>query len=67
MCVALSCNSLAQVINLEETNVSMDMLRKEILILGMTDHPNVVPYYVSFVNSAEMRLWIVMEYMDCGR
>jgi len=53
-----------KVVDLSDGDVSMDILRKEILNLGLTDCPEVVKYHTSFVSG--MALWMVMDFMDGG-
>ena len=42
----------------------MDDLRKEINIISKCNHPNVLKYYVSFLNGKE--LWLVMPFIEGG-
>jgi len=44
---------------------NIKMLKTEISIMQVTNHPNVVSYYNSFIVDKE-KLWVVMEFMDKG-
>jgi serine/threonine-protein kinase OSR1/STK39 len=45
-------------------NSSIQLIRKEISIMSMSKHKNIVPVHVSFVDS--QYLWIVMPLIDSG-
>jgi serine/threonine-protein kinase OSR1/STK39 len=53
-----------KIVDLENTKISLDVLRKEIVTLGQSSHPNVVAFYTSFL--VEDKLWLVMDYMAGG-
>eukprot|EP01080_Neovahlkampfia_damariscottae_P009324 gene9324-1411_t len=48
-----------KIIDFENTDVNLDVIRKEIQIMGVCDHPNIIQYYTSFIKSTKMH--IVME------
>jgi len=50
-----------KIVNLEEN--PEDASRKEIQVMGLNHHENLVDYYASFVSESD--LWIIMEYC-CG-
>jgi serine/threonine-protein kinase OSR1/STK39 len=53
-----------KIIDLEFQDSSITELRKEISIMSTSQHKNIVPEYVSFVD--KHFLWIVMPVMDAG-
>mmetsp|Transcript_19568 Transcript_19568/g.33636 ORF Transcript_19568/g.33636 Transcript_19568/m.33636 type:complete len:580 (-) Transcript_19568:30-1769(-) len=63
-CLPLNCEVAIKIINLEETKVLLDVIRKEIMTLGMSNHPNVVKFHTSFL--VDETLWLIMDYMSAG-
>lgn len=53
-----------KVLNLDELDTSWEEIRKEITIMSMLDHPNVVKSHCSFVEDLE--LWLVMPLLSGG-
>jgi len=50
--------------DLENCPSNLDEIRKEIQVMVLSNHPNVVSYYCSFVNNHS--LWIAMQYLGGG-
>ena len=44
-----------KIVDLEQSTVPLDVLRKEIMTLGMSNHPNVVAFYTSFLVEDKVR------------
>lgn len=53
-----------KIIDLESITSDMDDIRKEVATLRLCSHPNVLQYYVSFVDGRN--LWLVTELMSKG-
>ena len=43
---------------------NLEEIRKEIQIMKLSSHPNIIHYHVCFIS--ETKLWMVMPLMDCG-
>lgn len=57
-CPSIGENCAIKILNLDKCENNFDNIQKEIKIMTMCDHPNVIRYYTSFVKGVE--LWIVM-------
>jgi serine/threonine-protein kinase OSR1/STK39 len=53
-----------KVMDLENVTHAFEDIRQEVNVMRLSDHPNVVRCYCSFVSGNQ--LWLVMEYMDKG-
>ncbi len=53
-----------KIIDLEWFQCSLDNLRREIQVMSLSSHPNLVPFSTAFVNGAD--LWIVMPILTGG-
>uniref|UniRef100_A0A7S0ZJV7 non-specific serine/threonine protein kinase n=1 Tax=Timspurckia oligopyrenoides TaxID=708627 RepID=A0A7S0ZJV7_9RHOD len=53
-----------KVLDLEQQQEEIEIIQREIGVMSQLIHPNVVNYYTSFMNGAQ--LWIVMEFMNSG-
>ena len=53
-----------KILNLEMFSDCFDMIRKEIVAMSKSNHPNVVAYHTSFVHQTE--LWLVMAFLGGG-
>lgn len=53
-----------KVVDLEWFQASLDDIWKEIKVMSLSSHPNVVPYSTSFVHGHD--LWVVMPLLTGG-
>jgi len=53
-----------KVINLNQENIKLRMIAKEIKIMEGLHHPNIVEYYGCYLN--DDTLYIVLEYCEAG-
>lgn len=53
-----------KIIDLETCPISIESLRAEISFWSISDHPNVVEYYGSFMEGS--KIYLLMEYMNSG-
>ncbi len=53
-----------KVMDLENINSSFEDIRQEVQMMRMSDHPNILRCYCSFVH--ECQLWLVMQMMEKG-
>ena len=53
-----------KILDMDDTNI--EYLQKEVQVLAIQKHPNVIQYYKSLVSEEDHKLWIVMELMDSG-
>jgi serine/threonine-protein kinase OSR1/STK39 len=53
-----------KVIDLDQFNTNWEEIRREILVMSLLHHPNVVPIKCSFVDGQD--LWIVMPLLEAG-
>ena len=51
-----------KVMDLENINSSFEDIRQEVQMMRMSDHPNILRCYCSFVH--ECQLWLVMQMME---
>uniref|UniRef100_A0A7S1J7P2 Protein kinase domain-containing protein n=1 Tax=Eutreptiella gymnastica TaxID=73025 RepID=A0A7S1J7P2_9EUGL len=64
VCKANGDHVAVKIVNLDETNTSLDEVRKEIKVISRCSHPNIITYYTSFIKENE--LWLVMELLEGG-
>lgn len=53
-----------KIMDLENINSSFEDIRQEVQMMRLSDHPNILRCYCSFVNDAQ--LWLVMQMMEKG-
>jgi serine/threonine-protein kinase OSR1/STK39 len=53
-----------KIIDLERESTALDIVRQEVAFWSSCDHPNIVPYYCSFISGSN--LYIAMEYLAVG-
>lgn len=63
-CKSIDKDVAIKILDLDELDANWDEVRKEISIMGMLNHPNVVKYLCSFV--VEREIWLVMPLMAGG-
>ncbi|KAJ4874739.1 Protein kinase superfamily protein [Raphanus sativus] len=63
-CIALNENVAIKVMDLERCRNDLDTIRKEVHIMSLIDHPNLLKAHCSFIDRNS--LWIVMPYMSGG-
>lgn len=64
LCIPLNQIVAIKVLDLEKCNNDLDGIRREVQIMSLIDHPNVLRAYCSF--TAGHNLWVVMPYMAGG-
>ncbi|XP_024008363.1 serine/threonine-protein kinase OSR1 [Eutrema salsugineum] len=63
-CIALNENVAIKIMDLEKCRNDMETIRKEVHIMSLIDHPNLLKAHCSFIDRNS--LWIVMPYMSGG-
>ncbi|XP_033130222.1 serine/threonine-protein kinase BLUS1 isoform X4 [Brassica rapa] len=63
-CIALNENVAIKIMDLEKCRNDLDTIRKEVHIMSLIDHPNLLKAHCSFIDRNS--LWIVMPYMSGG-
>lgn len=63
-CAARETHVAIKVMDLEGINSSIEDITQEVLTMRLSNHPNVLPLYCSFVSGDE--LWLVTQLMDKG-
>jgi len=63
-CPTKETNVAIKVMDLENINSSFEDIRQEVQMMRLSDHPNILRCYSSFVSGRE--LWLVMQLMDKG-
>merc|ERR1712137_204426 len=63
-CVPQQKEVAIKIIDLENCPSNLDDIRKEIQLMRLCSHPNLVSYRSSFIN--EHSLWLVMDYLSGG-
>ncbi|CAN7053858.1 unnamed protein product [Brassica rapa subsp. trilocularis] len=63
-CIALNENVAIKIMDLEKCRNGLDTIRKEVHIMSLIDHPNLLKAHCSFIDRNS--LWIVMPYMSGG-
>ncbi|KAK4798467.1 hypothetical protein SAY86_030793 [Trapa natans] len=64
LCVPLNQIVAVKVLDLEKCNNDLDGIRREVQMMSLIDHPNVLRAHCSF--TSDHSLWIVMPYMSGG-
>ncbi|KAJ9564138.1 hypothetical protein OSB04_000104 [Centaurea solstitialis] len=64
LCVPLNKIVAIKVLDLEKCNNDLDGIRREVQIMSLINHPNLLPAYCSFTTGHN--LWVVMPYMAGG-
>ncbi|KAI3665959.1 hypothetical protein L6452_44594 [Arctium lappa] len=64
LCVPLNKIVAIKVLDLEKCNNDLDGIRREVQIMSLIDHPNLLRAYCSFTTGHN--LWVVMPYMAGG-
>ncbi|CAF1907411.1 BnaC02g19800D [Brassica napus] len=63
-CIALNENVAIKIMDLEKCRNDLDTIRKEVHIMNLIEHPNLLKAHCSFID--RNTLWIVMPYMSGG-
>jgi serine/threonine-protein kinase OSR1/STK39 len=63
-CPAKESHVAIKIMDLENINSSFEDIRQEVQMMRLSDHPNILRCYASFV--AESQLWLVMQLMEKG-
>ncbi|XP_023644117.1 serine/threonine-protein kinase BLUS1 [Capsella rubella] len=63
-CIALNEIVAVKILDLEKCRNDLETIRKEVHIMNLIDHPNLLRAHCSFIDSSS--LWIVMPYMSGG-
>ncbi|CAH8337425.1 unnamed protein product [Eruca vesicaria subsp. sativa] len=63
-CIALNENVAIKIMDLEKCRNDLDTIRKEVHIMSLIEHPNLLKAHCSFID--RNTLWIVMPYMSGG-
>ncbi|XP_010427820.1 PREDICTED: serine/threonine-protein kinase BLUS1 [Camelina sativa] len=63
-CIALNEIVAVKILDLEKCRNDLETIRKEVHIMNLIDHPNLLKAHCSFIDSSS--LWIVMPYMSGG-
>ncbi|XP_018471531.1 serine/threonine-protein kinase BLUS1 isoform X2 [Raphanus sativus] len=63
-CIALNENVAIKIMDLEKCRNDLDTIRKEVHIMSLIEHPNLLKAHCSFIDRDT--LWIVMPYMSGG-
>ncbi|CAH2066566.1 unnamed protein product [Thlaspi arvense] len=63
-CIALNENVAIKIMDLEKCRNDLETIRKEVHIMSLIDHPNLLKAHCSFIDRNS--LWIVMPYMSGG-
>ncbi|KAF8102234.1 hypothetical protein N665_0199s0010 [Sinapis alba] len=63
-CIALNENVAIKIMDLEKCRNDLDTIRKEVHIMSLIEHPNLLKAHCSFIQRNS--LWIVMPYMSGG-
>ncbi|KAJ0241215.1 Protein kinase superfamily protein [Hirschfeldia incana] len=63
-CIALNEHVAIKIMDLEKCRNDLDTIRKEVHIMSLIDHPNLLKAHCSFIDRNS--LWIVMPYMSGG-
>ncbi|KAF8049606.1 hypothetical protein N665_2171s0009 [Sinapis alba] len=63
-CIALNENVAIKIMDLEKCRNDLDTIRKEVHIMSLIEHPNLLKAHCSFIDRNS--LWIVMPYMSGG-
>ncbi|KAL9861722.1 putative protein kinase STE-STE20-Fray family [Arabidopsis thaliana] len=63
-CIALNEIVAVKILDLEKCRNDLETIRKEVHIMSLIDHPNLLKAHCSFIDSSS--LWIVMPYMSGG-
>ncbi|KAL0209462.1 hypothetical protein RCL1_007830 [Eukaryota sp. TZLM3-RCL] len=57
-CTTLAVDVAIKIVDLEASSASMEEIRKELQVMSLCSHPNIVTYHVAFVH--QHSLWLVM-------
>ncbi|KAL1189838.1 Serine/threonine-protein kinase BLUS1 [Cardamine amara subsp. amara] len=63
-CIALNETVAVKILDLEKCRNDLETIRKEVHIMSLIDHPNLLKSHCSFIDGSS--LWIVMPYMSGG-
>ncbi|CAN8239197.1 unnamed protein product [Cochlearia groenlandica] len=63
-CIALNENVAIKIMDLEKCRNDLETIRKEVHIMSLIDHDNLLKAHCSFIDRSS--LWIVMPYMSGG-
>eukprot|EP00475_Leptophrys_vorax_P026065 TRINITY_DN3652_c0_g1_i1.p1 TRINITY_DN3652_c0_g1~~TRINITY_DN3652_c0_g1_i1.p1 ORF type:complete len:422 (-),score=113.53 TRINITY_DN3652_c0_g1_i1:47-1276(-) len=63
-CTTLNSDVAIKILDLDELDANWEEVRKEIAVMGMLNHPNVVRFLCSFV--VEREIWLVMPLLAGG-
>ncbi|KAJ0231939.1 Protein kinase superfamily protein [Hirschfeldia incana] len=63
-CIALNENVAIKIMDLDKCRNDLDTIRKEVHIMSLIEHPNLLKAHCSFID--RNTLWIVMPYMSGG-
>ncbi|KAL1215361.1 Serine/threonine-protein kinase BLUS1 [Cardamine amara subsp. amara] len=63
-CIALNETVAVKILDLEKCRNDLETIRKEVHIMSLIDHPNLLKAHCSFIDGSS--LWIVMPYMSGG-
>ncbi|CAH8257720.1 unnamed protein product [Arabidopsis lyrata] len=63
-CIALNEIVAVKILDLEKCRNDLETIRKEVHIMSLIDHPNLLKAHCSFIDRSS--LWIVMPYMSGG-
>lgn len=63
-CIPLDRMVAIKILDLESFTSSLDQLHQEVASMKACEHPNIISYYCSFVESSH--LWLVMQFLAAG-